>query len=351
MKKVITILLLIILCHNILAQNESPYSIFGDNSKMLDATKIDNQAFSINVVSSEGDTCILAFNLTHLSATLHNTKRNITTFFHINNTNKARFLTIDPNAEDYFSISPYVFCLNNPINLIDPDGRSVYMLLYTVGNSREEDDNMFRAAAETRMKDIMSSKGFNPKQDIVIMKGISDLGEISDIVNNIVSTYSGQYGATAEFGLWSHSGLDGPVGTVLTSSNSLGSIQMNMQGWGNIDFNWGNNASAYFYGCRSGVSANGDASFTTDVSALNNFRNVNVYGQSSFSYPSIYTNRRETNLNMIQGTFSYPTYMVGGYKGEGARAFFQGVSSPSMRKSYNGHGHLGNYYQRGRRYK
>lgn len=88
----------------------------------------------------------------------------------------------------------------------------------------------------------------------------------------------------------------------------------------------------------------------TDLSALQNFHNVNVYGQSSYSYPSIYTNRRETNLNMIQGTFSYPTYMVGGYKGDGARAFFQGVPSPSMRKSNNGHGHLGGYYQRGRRY-
>lgn len=126
---------------------------------------------------------------------------------------------------------------------------------------------------------------------------------------------------------------------------------MNMQGWGNIDFNWENNASAYFYGCRSGVSSNGYSSFTTDLSALQNFHNVNVYGQSSYSYPSIYTNRRETNLYMIQGTFSYPTYMVGGYKGDGARAFFQGVHSPSMRKSNNGHGHLGGYYQRGRRYK
>lgn len=182
------------------------------------------------------------------------------------------------------------------------------------------------------------------------MKGISDLGKISDIVSNIVSTYSEQYGATAEFGLWSHSGLDGPIGTVPTSNNPLETIQMNMQGWGNIDFNWENNASAYFYGCRSGVSSNGYSSFTTDLSALQNFHNVNVYGQSSYSYPSIYTNRRETNLYMIQGTFSYPTYMVGGYKGDGARAFFQGVHSPSMRKSNNGHGHLGGYYQRGRRY-
>jgi hypothetical protein len=337
------------LCHITMAQNNSPYAIFGDHSKMLDATSCRQTSFSTHVVSAEGDTCLLTFDLRKQLATLYNTKKKQTIQYYINNTTKARFLTIDPNAEDYPSTSPYAYCLNNPINLIDPDGRSVYMLLYTVGNGTE-DDNMFRAAAETRMKDIMSSKGYNPKLDIVIMKGISDLGKISDIVSNIVSTYSEQYGATAEFGLWSHSGLDGPIGTVPTSNNPLETIQMNMQGWGNIDFNWENNASAYFYGCRSGVSSNGYSSFTTDLSALQNFHNVNVYGQSSYSYPSIYTNRRETNLNMIQGTFSYPTYMVGGYKGDGARAFFQGVHSPSMRKSNNGHGHLGGYYQRGRRY-
>lgn len=265
------------LCHITMAQNNSPYAIFGDHSKMLDATSCRQTSFSTHVVSAEGDTCLLTFDLRKQLATLYNTKKKQTIQYYINNTT-------------------------------------------------------------------------NPKLDIVIMKGISDLGKISDIVSNIVSTYSEQYGATAEFGLWSHSGLDGPIGTVPTSNNPLETIQMNMQGWGNIDFNWENNASAYFYGCRSGVSSNGYSSFTTDLSALQNFHNVNVYGQSSYSYPSIYTNRRETNLNMIQGTFSYPTYMVGGYKGDGARAFFQGVHSPSMRKSNNGHGHLGGYYQRGRRY-
>ena len=33
------------------------------------------------------------------------------------------FPTADPLAEMYYSISPYVYCANNPINLIDPDGR------------------------------------------------------------------------------------------------------------------------------------------------------------------------------------------------------------------------------------
>jgi RHS repeat-associated protein len=33
-----------------------------------------------------------------------------------------RFMTMDPHAENYYSISPYAYCGNNPINKIDPTG-------------------------------------------------------------------------------------------------------------------------------------------------------------------------------------------------------------------------------------
>lgn len=35
----------------------------------------------------------------------------------------SRFVSIDPLAERHYSISPYVYCKNNPINRIDPDGK------------------------------------------------------------------------------------------------------------------------------------------------------------------------------------------------------------------------------------
>ena len=38
----------------------------------------------------------------------------------------SRFISIDPNAERYYSISPYAYCNNNPVNCIDPDGRDWY---------------------------------------------------------------------------------------------------------------------------------------------------------------------------------------------------------------------------------
>ena len=34
----------------------------------------------------------------------------------------SRFLTIDPLAEKYYSVSPYAYCNNNPVNLVDPNG-------------------------------------------------------------------------------------------------------------------------------------------------------------------------------------------------------------------------------------
>ena len=33
---------------------------------------------------------------------------------------------MDPLAEKHYNISPYVYCANNPVNLIDPDGMDWY---------------------------------------------------------------------------------------------------------------------------------------------------------------------------------------------------------------------------------
>ena len=38
----------------------------------------------------------------------------------------CRFMTMDPLCEKYYSISPYAYCNNNPVNYVDPDGRDWY---------------------------------------------------------------------------------------------------------------------------------------------------------------------------------------------------------------------------------
>ena len=34
----------------------------------------------------------------------------------------------DPLADKYYSVSPYAFCNNNPVNFVDPDGRIVWAI-------------------------------------------------------------------------------------------------------------------------------------------------------------------------------------------------------------------------------
>jgi RHS repeat-associated protein len=36
-----------------------------------------------------------------------------------------RFTMIDPMAEKYYAISPYAYCLNNPVRFVDPDGKEI----------------------------------------------------------------------------------------------------------------------------------------------------------------------------------------------------------------------------------
>ncbi|MBE9128306.1 MULTISPECIES: SpvB/TcaC N-terminal domain-containing protein [unclassified Coleofasciculus] len=248
----------------------------------------------------------------------------------------GRWLKSDPHKENYFDISPYVFVLNNPIRITDPDGKDVYILYYTEGNSRG--DELFKASAYTRKADIKNSKGFDKSKDIVIVNPIKDLAKIKGEVKKIVDSYSPQYGKTKEFSVWSHGALDGPIGTVATSADALDGKQMTVTGgWSKVDFNWkndGEGTNANFFGCRTGVNLSSGGggsvseeipgpSFAARISALSNFKNVEVAGQSSSAFPSKYTNIRVNSENGADNFVNWETneeinfqitYMVAGTK-------------------------------------
>lgn len=44
------------------------------------------------------------------------------------------WLSVDPMADKYLSISPYAYCAWNPVKLIDPDGRDIYRLDISTGS-------------------------------------------------------------------------------------------------------------------------------------------------------------------------------------------------------------------------
>ena len=139
---------------------------------------------------------------------------------------------------------------------------------------------------------------------------------------------------------------------VFYNCDAVDDKQMSIEGWGKIFFNWEKDATANFYGCKTGVSKSNNPSFTTRVSSSPNFRNVTVHGQTSSAYPSIYTNYRQNTRDMMNGKFSYPTYMVGGNSlGIRGRFFPSGTPAHPMRSSLNGKGRIDNYYQPGRRHR
>jgi len=259
------------------------------------------------------------------------------------------FSLITTNVSAFPWISPYAYCLGNPVGCIDPDGRDIFMLFYTTGNRRGDD--MFKSAAETRKYDIEHSDSYDASKDIVLMCGIQDLSSIESLVTSAIESYGNTFGKTAEFSIWSHAGIDGPTGTLPTSANAIDNYQMSIEGWSNIDFNWTEGASANFYGCKTGASNSSRASFATRVSSNPNFRDVVVHGQTTSAYPSIYTNVRQNTQGMLNNTFSYPTYMVGanslGISGKLLPTF--SPASP-MRSSMNGRGGVSSYFQPGRRF-
>lgn len=199
----------------------------------------------------------------------------------------ARFLTEDAFSTQFSYQSPYIFASNTPIFGIDINGDSLYILAYTPG------DEMFEAGALTRQNDIENSPGFDPTRDKVVIIAAPDMGELESQVETAVATYSGVYGETVEFGLWSHSGqYDGPVGDTWTSGDhSIFLTQMSDQGWGEIDFNWSKSGQtrAVFYGCNTALPGG----WVSRISKLDNFKDVYVAGQSNSSYPSVYVDIRK----------------------------------------------------------
>ena len=222
----------------------------------------------------------------------------------------GRWFTQDPLAEKYYSVSPYAYCANNPVKLIDPNGEDIYMFFAVKDPSNDkkagEDNSMFWAAMMTLVYETLADPKFNSEKDIVTFNIVTDLGELGNQVEDIVDNYSSQYGQTKVFSLWSHSALDGPLGGIATSGNhALDEKQLTIEGWSKIEFNWSNDATAIFWGCRSGQS------FANRLSSQENMRDVNVIGQMTYSYPSKFANGRVFDSKMAQGAFTYPVYMVG----------------------------------------
>jgi hypothetical protein len=346
MKKKLLILLLF--CFGVAHAQNNPYAVFGYSPKTI--LQDDPNEF-LTIQNQDKNSKIKSLTLDPIKKIiwLKDAKGSILDTIQINSTEIKRFLSTDPHADKYAYISPYAFCNNNPVNVIDPDGRDIIFLFYATGKGQEA----FQAAAQTRMDNIMNSKGFDGNKDKVFMMGVSDLGKLKGMIEGTVSKYGEQYGQTREVGFWSHSGQkDGPIGSVETSQNALEprSGQMSMEGWGNINYNWKDDgAKMDFYGCNTACNSTSATAFSRRISDMPNYSDVEVSGQTSYAYPSFNSYSRSTNLSreyMPSVGFSVgDTYMVGGNKNQGGQAVYGSVPANQMGVYRNGT-RLRSQYQR-----
>jgi hypothetical protein len=353
----------------VFGQNSNPYEIFGHISTVKYETPATELLYIKNKDTSS-EIKAMAFDIEKNKVRLLGLNDTLIQEVRIEANQILRWLSVDPHADKYPNLSPYNFVGNMPIRAIDPDGRDIYILFYTSGNKRG--DEMFRASALTRQRDIEKGSGFDPSKDKVVVLAVQDLASIQNQVHHIVETMSPQYGQTSEFGLWSHGALAGPTGTAPTSSDAVDGKQMSLNGWNKIDFNWknsGEGTSANFYGCRTGMdyfvpdkgksmlsqTFSIEKSFANKISGLSNFENVNVTGQTSFSFPSQFTNFRLNSENgpnnfinsVSNGMVNFQrTYMVGGQRKFDDWNFNeQNVANP-MQQNKNG-GTTGTSFQQG----
>ena len=236
----------------------------------------------------------------------------------------GRWMNIDPKADKYFDYSPYNYTINNPLYFVDPNGEDIY-LWYALTNNhkngkKEKDaDAMFWAAALTRAMDFLNSSEYG-SDDVLIMRTVNSMDDLKSNIEGDIADNKGTFGKTAECGLWSNGGADGPFRK--NSDNSVDQLSVN--GWGKIDFNWSSDANAYFYGCRTArtdididdkTGMPTDKSFVEKLSNQGNMRNINVWGQTTRSWPSPFSNVRLTTSSIRKGNHYVPTYLVGSYPG------------------------------------
>ncbi len=128
------------------AQNSNPYAIFGGSPYVIGAESGQEQAkpFVIENLAEGSEVAWLE----------HNPQTGLVKFFDAANNLIAERLvtpgerawpTPDPKAEKYYSISPYAYCLNNPVRYIDPDGREVVGLTKDDANKALQDFQMLFA--------------------------------------------------------------------------------------------------------------------------------------------------------------------------------------------------------------
>ena len=93
----------------------------------------------------------------------------------------CRFMTMDPLCEKYYNISPYAYCMNNPINAIDIEGKDSYLIIWATqsdqyGHAAIGVDNYTLDTGEKRFvpNGTITVVGLFPDSDYQALQAVKD---------------------------------------------------------------------------------------------------------------------------------------------------------------------------------
>lgn len=113
------------------------------------------------------------------------------------------WLSVDPQAAKYPSLSPYVYCADNPIKLVDPNGEEVFIIGDDVAAALEQLQNQTNLKLSIGADGKLSCEGSaETKIDMLISQAIDNenisvnliTGKGKDFGNGNVIEYGGGYG-------------------------------------------------------------------------------------------------------------------------------------------------------------
>ena len=121
------------------------------------------------------------------------------------------WLSVDPMADKYPSISPYVYCAWNPVRLVDPNGKEVM-----------ENEDEWKYNTTTGLLSHVSDKGGNDQQTVHCVSNIGN----QEILDETIS-FNGQIDDMFDFSVisdsWDHI-IDGCIQTVGGLVTAVGGV-------------------------------------------------------------------------------------------------------------------------------